>query len=68
MGGRKNRSAVDTVMNLIHDIQHAFHKNHVSTAVLLDVKEAFDHVSKTQLFFLLYHFCMQPKAMTTKLQ
>ena len=49
MNDRKNRSAIDTIMNLTHDIQHAFHKNHVLTAVLLNVKGAFDHVSKIQL-------------------
>ena len=47
--GRKNQSIVDIIMNLIHDIQHAFHKNHGLIVVLLNIKRAFDHVSKTQL-------------------
>lgn len=49
MGGRKFRSAVDAVMNLTHDIQHAFNEKKVTSCLLLDVKGAFDHVSKDQL-------------------
>ena len=49
MSGRKFRSAVDAVMNLIHDIQYAFNKKKVTLCLLLDVKGVFDHVLKNQL-------------------
>ena len=49
MSGRKFKSAVDAVMNLTHDIQHAFNKKKVTLCLLLDIKGAFDHVSKNQL-------------------
>ncbi len=49
MGGRKQRSATDAVMCLTHDIQLINNNNKVLSALLLDVKEAFDHVSLNQL-------------------
>ena len=49
MNDRKNRSAIDIVMLLTHDIQKVFEKKEILSWVLLDVKEAFDHVLKTQL-------------------
>ena len=48
-GGRKNKSAIDAVTHLIHDIQNAFVQNKVITAAFLDIKGAFDYVSKNQL-------------------
>ncbi len=45
MRDRKNHSAVNAVMNLIHDIQLARANNNTVSCVLLDIKEAFDHVS-----------------------
>ena len=49
MGGRKQRSAIDAAMCLTHDIQLANNNNRVLSAMLLDVKGAFDHVSLNQL-------------------
>ncbi len=49
MGGRKQRSAVDAAMCLTHDIQQATNNNKVLSALFLDVKGAFDHVSLNQL-------------------
>ena len=49
MGGRKQRSAIDAAMCLTHDIQLANNNNKVLSALLLDVKGAFDHVSLNQL-------------------
>ena len=49
MRGRKFRSAVDAVMNLTHDVQQAFNEKKVVSCLMLDVKGAFDHVSKNQL-------------------
>ena len=49
MGGRKFRSAVNAVMNLTHNIQYTFNKKKVTLCLLLNVKGAFNHVSKNQL-------------------
>jgi hypothetical protein len=49
MSDRKQRSAIDAVMCLTHDIQLANNNNKVLSALLLDVKGAFDHVSLNQL-------------------
>jgi len=49
MGGRKQRSAVDTALRLTHEIQKARSKGYVSLCLMLDVKGAFDNVSKERL-------------------
>ena len=48
-GRRKNKSAIDAVMHLTHDIHNVFVQNKVITAVFLDIKNAFDYISKNQL-------------------
>ena len=48
-GNKKNRSAIDAVMHLIHDIQNAFIENKAVTVAFLDIKNAFDYVFKNQL-------------------
>ena len=49
MNGRKQRSAIDAAMCLTHDIQQALNNNNVLSALFLNVKDAFDHVSLNQL-------------------
>ena len=49
MGGRKNHSAIDAVMNVVHDIEIANRNKSVLSCLLLDVKGAFDFVSINQL-------------------
>ena len=49
MGGRPRKSAIDSVLSLVHDIQLARHKNRKTSTLFLDVKGAFDHVSVYQL-------------------
>ena len=50
MGGRKEKSAIDTVMSMIHDTQIAKQQGKkITTALFIDVKGAFDHVSANQL-------------------
>jgi hypothetical protein len=53
MKDRKQRSAINAVLNLIHDVQMM--KNHENTLIclLLNVKEAFDHVALKQLVKML---------------
>jgi len=53
MKDRKQRSAINVVLNLIHDVQMI--KNYENTLIylLLNVKEAFDHVALKQLVKIL---------------
>src|SRR6266496_3404305 len=49
IGGRRKKSAIDVVMILIHDIQLAKQDKKVISALFINVKGAFDHVSANQL-------------------
>ena len=49
MGGRKERSAIDAVAALVHRVQEKWEDKKLAAALFMDVKEAFDHVSKRQL-------------------
>ena len=49
MRRRKNHSAIDAVMNVVHDIEIANRNKNVLSCLLLDVEGAFDFVSITQL-------------------
>jgi len=53
MKDRKQRSVINAVINLIHDVQMM--KNHENTLIclLLNVKEAFDHVALKHLVKIL---------------
>jgi len=53
MGGRPERSAVDAVMALVLDVQQAKCNSKVLSALFVDVKGAFDHVSRIQLLLIL---------------
>ena len=55
IGGRKQRSAVDAVLSLVYNIQLAKSKRLVTSALFLDVKGAFDHVSSGKLA----HICQK---------
>ena len=45
MGSRKQISAIDAVMSLVHDIQLAKHEDEDILVLFMDVKGAYDHVS-----------------------
>src|SRR5438034_8641032 len=49
MGDRRQKSAIDAVMTLIHDIQLAKHENRVTSVLFMNIKEAYDHVSANHL-------------------
>jgi len=53
MKDRKQRSAINAVLNLIHDVQMM--KNHENTLIclLLNIKEALNHVVLKQLVKIL---------------
>ena len=49
MGGRKERSAIDAVATLVYTVQEKWEEKKLAAALFMDVKGAFDHVSKGQL-------------------
>jgi len=49
MDSRKQISAVDAVMSLVHDIQLAKHEKKSTSVLFMNVKEAYNHVSANQL-------------------
>lgn len=53
LGGRKYRSAIDAALILTHDIQRAWTKGNTVSCLMVDIKGAFDHVSKDQLLKVL---------------
>jgi len=53
MKDRKQRSAIKTVLNLVHNVQMAKSRENTLICLLLDVKEAFDHVALKQLIKIL---------------
>jgi len=51
--GRKIRSAIDAVLNLVHDAQMMKSRENMLICLLLDVKKVFDHVALKQLVKIL---------------
>ena len=49
MGGRKQQSAMDAAALMIHKVHKMWENQHVAGALLMDVKGAFDHVSRARL-------------------
>ena len=64
MGGRQGRSAIDAVMALVHDGQQAKCNGKVLSALFVDVKGAFDHVSRTQLLLILQSLGFPPAVLS----
>ena len=53
IGGRLQKSAIDTALLLTNEVELNQAKNLRTTALFLDVKGAFDHVAKNQLLAIL---------------
>jgi len=51
--GRKQRSVINAVLNLVHDAQMTKSRENTFIYLLLDVKEVFDHVALKQLIKIL---------------
>lgn len=49
MGGQKKISAIDTVAILVHTVQKKWDEKKLAATLFMDVKGAFDYVSKIQL-------------------
>jgi len=50
---RKQRSAINAVLNLVHDVQMMKSQENTLICLLLDVKEVFDYVALKQLIKIL---------------
>ena len=49
MGARKNKNVIDTVILLIYKIQRRWKKGEKIVTLFINIKNAFDHVSKKKL-------------------
>jgi hypothetical protein len=49
LDGRKQFFAIDAVLSLVHDIQANKSEKLITSALFIDVKEVFDHVSANRL-------------------
>ena len=45
MSSRKQISAIDAIMSLIHDIQLAKNENKITSVLFMNVKEIYNHIS-----------------------
>ena len=50
MEGQKKRLAIDAVATLVHTVQEKWEEKKLAAALFMNVKGAFDHVLKGQLF------------------
>ena len=64
MGGRPGSSTVDAVMTLVHDVQKGKCNGKVLSAIFVDVKAAFDHVSRIQLLWILQSLGFAPAVLS----
>ncbi len=53
MRDRKQRSAINAVLNLVHDVQMMKSQDNTLICLLLNIKEVFDHVALKQLIKIL---------------
>ena len=49
MGGQKDWSAINDVAKLVHRVQEKWSEKKIADALIMDVKEAFDYISRSQL-------------------
>jgi hypothetical protein len=58
IGGRKQRSVIDIALLLLHFVesQQRISSKRVTLSLFLDIKGAFDHVSKVTLIFFFFLF------------
>ena len=62
IGDRRQNSAIDAVLSLVHDIQLAKHEKKVTSVLFMDIKGAFDHVSANQMLKI-YQKLQLPKSL-----
>ena len=64
MRGRKQRSAIDAVITLTHDIELAKNQGNTLSCLMLDVKEAFDYISVHQLLTIMHKLQLSKEIQT----
>jgi ribonuclease HI len=63
VGGRKQRSAIDAVMSLVHDVDISKKKKKVTSALFMDVRGAYDNVSRDRLIHTMQGLGLPPQLM-----
>lgn len=64
MGGRKERSAIDAVATLVHTVQERWKEKNIAATLLMNIKGAFDHVSRGRLITRMIKFEIDGDSMT----
>ena len=49
MGAQKHKCAIDKVASLVHKVQELWEEKKLAVALFIDIKKAFDHVSRIRL-------------------
>ena len=49
IGAWKEQSAIDAIVMLVHIVQEKWSEKKLASALFIDVKKVFDHVSRSQL-------------------
>src|SRR5436189_592156 len=62
IGNRRQKSAIDAVLSLVHDIQLAKHEEKVTSVLFMNIKGAFDHISGNQMLKI-YQKLQLPKSL-----
>lgn len=60
MGAQKEQSALDAVAILVHTVQENWSKKKLAEALFIDLKGAFDQVSKSQLLTRMINLGIDP--------
>jgi hypothetical protein len=60
IGGRPQRSAIDGALALTHEIDSARNRKEVTSTLFMDVRGAFDNVSRTRLIKTMRHMGIPP--------
>ena len=55
MSSRKQISAINAIMSLIHDIQLVKHNNEDISILFINIKEAYNYISANQLLKICYN-------------
>lgn len=64
MGRQKERAAIDTIATLIYIMQEQWEEKKLSTALFMDVKAVFNHVSERPLIIRMIELVININFMT----
>ena len=64
MGGQKEKLAINAIIALIYRVQQKWEKKKIATILFMNIKVAFDHVSKEQLLIWMIKLRVDGNLMT----